>query len=73
MTTDPLPLSPADLDAAYTRLCRLLTQAGPELTPLVLARFALLAMTRIGDAAVVDQLLSDAAQGLVGDSPAADA
>jgi hypothetical protein len=63
MTTPPT-LSDAELDLVYTELCRTLTALGPSQTPLVLARFALLAVTRIGDAAVLRQMIEDAAQGL---------
>jgi hypothetical protein len=56
--TDP------DLDAAYTQLCRTLTTAGQAQAPLVLARFALLAMTHINDRAAIERMIADAAEGL---------
>lgn len=59
MTSTPA-MTEAELDAAYTHLCKTMTELGEARAPLFLARFALLAMTRIGDAAVV-QGLTDAA------------
>jgi hypothetical protein len=53
-------MTEAELDAAYTHLCKTMTELGEARAPLFLARFALLAMMRIGDAAVV-QGLTDAA------------
>lgn len=59
MTRAPA-MTEAELDIAYTHLCKTMTELGEERAPLFLARFALLAMTRIGDVAVV-QGLTDAA------------
>lgn len=59
MTSTPT-MTEAELDAAYTNLCKTMTELGEARAPLFLARFALLAMVRIGDAAVV-QGLTDAA------------
>ena len=59
MTSAPT-MTEAELDAAYTHLCKTMTELGEARAPLLLARFALLAMVRIGDAAVV-QGLTDAA------------
>ena len=59
MTSAPT-MTEAELDAAYTHLCKTMTELGEDRAPLLLARFALLAMTRIGDVAVV-QGLTDAA------------
>lgn len=53
-------MTEAELDAAYTHLCKTMTELGEARAPLLLARFALLAMVRIGDAGVV-QRLTDAA------------
>jgi hypothetical protein len=53
-------MTEAELDAVYTHLCKTMTELGEARAPLFLARFALLAMVRIGDAAVV-QHLTDAA------------
>jgi hypothetical protein len=51
-------------DAVYTALCKTMTQLGEPATPLFLARFALLAVERLGDAAAAQQLIADAADGL---------
>ena len=58
--TSALTMTEAELDAAYTHLCKTMTELGETRAPLFLARFALLAMVRIGDAAAV-QGLTDAA------------
>ena len=50
MTSAPT-MTEAELDAAYTHLCKTMTELGEARAPLFLARFALLAMMRIGDAA----------------------
>ena len=57
-------MNDSDLDAAYTRLCHRMTTLGEAQVPLYLARFALLAMTRIGDRAAVDQMIDEAAADL---------
>ncbi|QDW36351.1 DUF2783 domain-containing protein [Bradyrhizobium sp. KBS0727] len=53
-------MTEAELDTAYTHLCKTMTELGEARAPLFLARFSLLAMVRIGDADVV-QRLTDAA------------
>lgn len=53
-----------DLDALYTRLCRTLTAAGQAQAPLLLARFALLAMTHIADPPAIERMIDAAADGL---------
>lgn len=53
-----------ELDNAYTELCHVMGRAGEQAAPLLLARFALLAMGAIGKADVVQGLLRDAAEGL---------
>lgn len=60
-------MNDADLDATYTQLCRTMTALGEAQAPLYLARFALLALTEIGDRATVERLIADAATGLSGD------
>lgn len=57
-------MTEAELDVAYSDLCRTMTRLGEAQTPLYLARFALLAMTRIGDPAAVARLIADAAEDL---------
>lgn len=55
-------LQPAELDAVYTSLCKTMTRVGEPASPLFLARFALLAMERIGDATVIEELIASAAE-----------
>jgi len=57
-------LSDADLDAAYTHLCHTLTRLGPAQSEAVLARLALLALSRSASAADALRLVDDAAQDL---------
>jgi len=57
-------MNDAELDRLYTRLCRTMTDLGESNSTLFLARFALLAMTRIDDTAIVCELIAAAAQGL---------
>ncbi len=59
-------MTDSELDSVYTQLCQTLTQLGEANATLYLARFALLAMTHIGDAAAVNGLLDAAAQDLHG-------
>jgi hypothetical protein len=63
MTTRAL-MTETDLDTAYTTLCHTMTRLGEPQAPLFLARFALLAMSRLADPVLVQQLLADAAAGL---------
>lgn len=58
------PLSPTDLDAVYTELCQALTTLGEPQAPLMLARFALLAITELDDADTARRLIAAAADGL---------
>jgi hypothetical protein len=60
MTNAPR-MTEGELDAAYTHLCQTMTQLGEASAPLLLARFALLAMVRIGDVAVVQGMVDAAA------------
>jgi len=57
-------MTEAELDTAYTHLCKTMTDLGEARASLFLARFALLAMVRIGDAGVVQGLTDDAAAGV---------
>lgn len=50
-----------ELDIAYTEFCQRMTAVGEERASLFLARFALLAMTTIGDLPKVRQMINDAA------------
>ena len=58
-------LTDTELDACYTQFCHQMTAVGEAQAPLFMARFALLAMSRIGDAAAVQQLTVQAAQDLL--------
>lgn len=64
-------MTEAELDTAYSALCRKMTDLGESNTPLLLARFALLAMAEIGDAASIARLIQDAAHDLKTESPSA--
>lgn len=57
-------LPPERLDELYSQLCATMTELGEAQAPLYLARFALLAIVRIGDDAVIRRMLVDAAEGL---------
>lgn len=57
-------MNDSELDAVYTRLCKTMTQLGADKSQLFLARFALLAIGRIGDPDAVSRMVDDAADGL---------
>jgi hypothetical protein len=57
-------MTDTQLDAVYTALCKTMTRLGEPRAPLFLARFALLAIERLGDAALVQQLIDAAAEDL---------
>jgi hypothetical protein len=50
-----------DLDLAYTTFCRTMTTLGESHSNLFLARFAMLAITRLGNAASALELIAAAA------------
>jgi len=54
-------MNEAELDEIYTELCRAVTACGREAAPELLARFALLAMHEIDDAAALRRLIAMAA------------
>ncbi len=54
-------LSDSDLDAVYTDFCKTMTRLGEASAQQFLARFALLAMTRIGNREIVSNLIAAAA------------
>jgi hypothetical protein len=56
-------MNDSELDAVYTRLCKTMTELGADRSPLFLARFALLAIVELGDAAVAMRLVDAAAAG----------
>ena len=57
-------MTDADLDLLYTHLCRTMTDLGEHNASLFLARFALLAIERLGDAGAVQGLIDAAAADL---------
>ena len=59
-----MTMTDTELDAVYTRLCKTMTQVGEPAAPLFLARFALLAIDRIGDAEAAQRLIDAAAEDL---------
>lgn len=62
-------MTESELDGLYTHLCRTMTELGERRTPLFLARFALLAISRIDDAATARRLIGEARDGLNGPDP----
>ena len=55
-------MTDSELDAVYTRLCKTMTRLGENNAPLFLARFAMLAIDRIADGEVAQQLVDAAAE-----------
>lgn len=55
-------MTDSELDAVYTRLCKTMTQLGENNAQLFLARFAMLAIDRLGDGEVAQQLIDAAAE-----------
>ena len=55
-------MTDSELDAVYTRLCKTMTQLGENNAPLFLARLAMLAIDRIADGEVAQQLIDAAAE-----------
>lgn len=53
-------MTDSELDIVYTQLCKTMTELGEAHAPLFLARFALLAIDRIGDADAALRLVTDA-------------
>jgi hypothetical protein len=53
-------MTDAELDSVYTTLCKTMTQVGEADAPLFLARFALLAIQKIGDVEVALGLIEAA-------------
>ena len=62
-------MNDSELDTVYTRLCKTMTDVGEANSPLFLARFALLAIDRLGNADAALQLIDDARDGIT--APAA--
>jgi hypothetical protein len=57
-------MTDSELDAVYTSLCKTMTRLGEANAQLFLARFALLAIERIGDATESQRLVEAAAEDL---------
>ncbi|MGR3911183.1 hypothetical protein Q3A80_29460 [Burkholderia sp. SR8] len=57
-------MTDTERDSLYTDLCRTMTRVGETDASLFLARFALLAIDAIGEAATVASLIADAGDGL---------
>ena len=55
-------MTEGELDIVYTQLCTTMTGLGEANAALFLARFALLAIGHIGDAAAARRLIADAAE-----------
>lgn len=64
-------MTDTQLDTLYTTLCHRMTALGAAQAELFLARFALLAITRIGDPDAVLALIDAAADTLAPAQPAA--
>lgn len=59
-------MNEAELDAVYSALCRRMTEIGERDASLFLARFALLAIERIGDREAIESMIGAAAEGIGG-------
>ena len=57
-------MNAGDLDTAYTSLCRTMTAVGEAQAPILLARFALLAIVEIADAGRLRRLIAAATEDL---------
>jgi hypothetical protein len=57
-------MTESELDSVYTQLCKTMTNIGETQSSLFLARFALLAVTEIGDVATVQRLIADASEAM---------
>jgi hypothetical protein len=57
-------MNDSELDRVYTRLCKTMTELGEAQAPLFLARFALLAVERIGNAETSLGLVDAAREGM---------
>ena len=57
-------MTDTERDVLYSNLCRTMTRIGETDASLFLARFALLAIEAIGDAATITRLIADAGDGL---------
>ncbi|WP_322014818.1 hypothetical protein [Paraburkholderia sp. J12] len=64
-------MTDSERDTVYTRLCTTMTGLGEAQAPLFLARFALLAIERIGNADVALDLIAAAGESLPAPAAAA--
>lgn len=62
-------MTDSELDAVYTHLCTTMTHLGEANGPLFLARFALLAIERIGDAQTCVGLIDAAGENVSAAAP----
>ncbi|RAR51878.1 hypothetical protein C7401_13541 [Paraburkholderia unamae] len=62
-------MTDSELDTVYTQLCRTMTGLGEANGPLFLARFALLAIERIGDAQTCLGLIEAAGENIAAPQP----
>lgn len=60
----PSTLSADDLDVVYSDFCHTMTRLGQDQAPLFMARFALLAMVALGDRAMLQRMVQEAAADL---------
>ncbi len=63
-------MTDSELETVNPRLCRTLSDAGEAQSPLLLARFALLAICQLDDADTALKLVAQAAEGLPAPRPA---
>lgn len=54
----------SELDQIYSRFCETMTELGEERSVQFLCRFALLSITRAGDAGAVQRMIAEASHGL---------
>lgn len=57
-------MTDSELDTVYTRLCKTMTDLGEASCSLFLARFALLAINRLGSADAALRLIDDASDSM---------
>jgi hypothetical protein len=62
-------MTEGELDSLYTQLCRTMTDLGEARSSLFLARFALLAIHEIDDAAAAQRLIAEAGEGMRSSEP----
>lgn len=57
-------MTDTELDQVYTQLCKTMTEIGEARSSLFLARFALLAVSRLDDAQAAQRMIADASEGM---------